>query len=103
AARAGRRRSDRLRSGSSRHRGGRPLGARALHQARVKILQLAAETPVPPTSGGRRRVLHLARQLATAADVQLLALGAAEADTEPFSLRGVPPDGGPGGAPAGAR
>jgi glycosyltransferase involved in cell wall biosynthesis len=60
----------------------------------VKILQLAAETPVPPTSGVRLRVLHLARQLAAAADVELLALGAAEAASEPFSLRGVPHGGG---------
>jgi glycosyltransferase involved in cell wall biosynthesis len=60
----------------------------------VKILQLAAETPVPPTSGVRLRVLHLARQLAAAADVELVALGAAAADDEPFSIRGVPHTGG---------
>lgn len=56
----------------------------------MRILQLAAETPVPPTSGVRLRVLHLARQLAATADLEVLALGAAEADAEPFSLRGVP-------------
>jgi hypothetical protein len=56
----------------------------------VKILQLAAETPVPPTSGARIRVLHLARQLAADADVEMLALGRADGAREPFSLRGIP-------------
>jgi hypothetical protein len=56
----------------------------------VKILQLAAETPVPPTSGARLRVLHLARQLAMTADVEVLALGEAEAGGEQFTLRGIP-------------
>lgn len=56
----------------------------------MKILQLAAETPVPPNSGARLRVLHLARQLAASADVEVLALGEAAAGGEPFTLRGVP-------------
>jgi polysaccharide biosynthesis protein PslH len=56
----------------------------------VKILQLAAETPVPPTSGVRLRVLHLARQLAREADVEVLALGEAGPGSEPFTLRGIP-------------
>jgi polysaccharide biosynthesis protein PslH len=69
----------------------------------VKILQVAAETPVPPTSGVRLRVLHLARQLAGAAELEVLALGEAEAaDSEPFSLRGIPHDTGRARALAGS-
>ena len=64
----------------------------------MKILQLAQETPVPPTSGARLRVLQLARQLAATAEVELLALGEAEDTGEPFSLRGIPHDTGRLGA-----
>lgn len=56
----------------------------------MKILVLAPETPVPPTSGSRQRTFHLARQLGAAADVDVVALGPVpESIAEPFSLRGV--------------
>jgi glycosyl transferase family 1/glycosyl transferase family 4 len=68
----------------------------------VKILQLAVETPVPPTSGARLRMLHLARQLAGEADVEVVALGEADGAGEPFSLRGVPHETGRWSALAGS-
>jgi glycosyltransferase involved in cell wall biosynthesis len=56
----------------------------------MKILVLAPETPVPPTSGSRQRTFHLARELAAAADVDVVALGRVPEDArEPFSLRAV--------------
>jgi glycosyltransferase involved in cell wall biosynthesis len=55
------------------------------------ILMLAGESPLPPTSGLRQRVLHLARALGTAFELELVVLGDAPADAgEPFALRGVP-------------
>ena len=57
----------------------------------MRSLVVVGETPVPPTSGFRLRTLHLARQLAGAADVDVLALGPVpNADGEPFRLIGVP-------------
>lgn len=54
---------------------------------------VAGESPLPATSGLRQRILHLTRALASAFDVELLALGdVPAADGEPFSLRGVPHD-----------
>ncbi len=50
-------------------------------------LVLAGETPVPPTSGIRLRVLHLARVLATSGPVQLGVLGPpGRVDGEPFAV-----------------
>ena len=61
----------------------------------MKVLVLAGETPLPPTSGGRQRVLHLARELARVAEVDLVALGPVpDAAAEAFSLRGVPHEAG---------
>jgi glycosyltransferase involved in cell wall biosynthesis len=58
---------------------------------RIKVLILSGESPLPATTGVRLRVLHLARQLAGAFDVDLLALGQVPRDVdEPFALRGVP-------------
>lgn len=58
---------------------------------RTSILVLAGESPLPASTGVRLRVLHLARQLAAAFDVELLALGSVPYDVaEPFALRGVP-------------
>jgi glycosyltransferase involved in cell wall biosynthesis len=55
------------------------------------ILMLAGETPLPPTSGLRQRVLHLARALGAAFEVELVVLGEVPAAAgEPFVLRGVP-------------
>lgn len=52
---------------------------------------MAGESPLPPSSGVRLRALHLARQLATAFDVEVLALGSVPQDlTEPFTLTGAP-------------
>ena len=52
---------------------------------------LAGETPIPPSSGVRVRTLHLARQLAQAFDVHVLALGAVPtAAAEPFELTAIP-------------
>lgn len=60
---------------------------------RNKILVLAGETPLPPRSGVRLRVLHLARQLATAFEVEILALGSvSHGSDEPFDLTGVQHD-----------
>ena len=58
---------------------------------RTKTLVLSCETPVPPNSGYRLRVLHLARRLAEAGDVDVAGLGPVPDDgREPFRLRGVP-------------
>ena len=52
---------------------------------------MAFETPLPAHGGYRLRVLHLARQLATAATVDVVALGEVPAAAdEPFALHGVP-------------
>lgn len=52
---------------------------------------LAPESPLPATSGLRLRILHLARQLATSAEVELAVLGAVDAaPDEPFRLIGIP-------------
>lgn len=57
----------------------------------MRTLVLAGETPLPATSGMRLRMLHLARQLGSAAEVEVAALGAVEpAPSEPFRLIGVP-------------
>lgn len=57
----------------------------------MRILVLAGETPLPPTSGGRQRVLYLTRELARVAQVDLVALGPVpDAASEAFSLRGIP-------------
>lgn len=65
---------------------GAPVGARL-----GRTLILAGESPLPPRSGLRLRVLHLARQLAVSTNVELAALGAAEpAHAEPFSLTSIP-------------
>jgi glycosyltransferase involved in cell wall biosynthesis len=57
----------------------------------VRTAVVVAETPLPPTSGFRQRTLHLARQLARAADVDVLALGPVPgAGDEPFALRSIP-------------
>jgi glycosyltransferase involved in cell wall biosynthesis len=56
----------------------------------VRTLVLATETPIPPTSGLRVRTLHLTRQLAAVADVDVAALGdAPSVPGEPFRLHGV--------------
>jgi glycosyltransferase involved in cell wall biosynthesis len=58
---------------------------------RIKVIILSGESPLPATTGVRLRVLHLARQLAGAFDVEMLALGWVPRDVdEPFALRGVP-------------
>lgn len=65
----------------------------------MRTLFLAAEPPLPPNSGSRLRVLHLARQLARDADVEFAALGEAPfAAGEPFAFRGAKPDRGRLGA-----
>ena len=57
----------------------------------MRSLVLAPETPLPATSGGRLRTLHLARALTGVADVDVAALGLVpEARGEPFSLTGIP-------------
>lgn len=56
----------------------------------TRVLVVAGESPLPPTSGLRQRILQLSRQLAAAFDVELLVLGdVPPADGEPFALRGV--------------
>lgn len=56
----------------------------------MKILIVAPETLLPANSGMRQRMLHLARQLAAAADVEVRAVGEPEATSdEPFVLRHV--------------
>lgn len=56
-----------------------------------RTLVLAGESPLPPHSGLRLRVLHLARELARSSQVDLAVLGAAEAGpSEPFRLSSVP-------------
>ena len=56
-----------------------------------RILMLAGETPLPPTSGLRLRILHLARALGAAFELELVALGEVPAAAgEPFALHGVP-------------
>ena len=56
----------------------------------MRVLVLAGESPVPANSGIRLRVLHLARALAEAANVELAVLGApGDADGEPFDLVGT--------------
>lgn len=56
----------------------------------MKILILAPETPVPPTSGSRLRTFHLARALAAEADVEVAALGRVPDPVEaPFPLRAL--------------
>lgn len=56
-----------------------------------RTLVLAGESPLPPRSGLRLRVLHLARELARSSRVELAVLGPAEpAPDEPFELRSIP-------------
>jgi glycosyltransferase involved in cell wall biosynthesis len=56
----------------------------------TRVLVVAGESPLPPTSGLRQRILHLSRQLAAAFELELLVLGdVPPADAEPFVLEGV--------------
>lgn len=56
-----------------------------------RTLVLAGESPLPPRSGLRLRVLYLARELARSTQVELAVLGPAEpALDEPFELRSIP-------------
>lgn len=56
-----------------------------------RTLVLAGESPLPPRSGLRLRVLHLARELTRSCEVDLAVLGAVEpAPDEPFALGSVP-------------
>lgn len=51
---------------------------------------LASESPLPPHSGYRLRILHLARQLSRSAEVELAILGPAHpAGGEPFAVRSL--------------
>lgn len=56
----------------------------------MRALVLAFETPLPAHGGSRLRMLHLARQLATIADVEVAALGDVPSADEPFRLTGIP-------------
>lgn len=57
----------------------------------VRTLLLTSETPIPPTSGLRTRVLQLARQLGREVELELVALGEGYAQTgEPFALSHLP-------------
>jgi glycosyltransferase involved in cell wall biosynthesis len=56
----------------------------------VRSLVVAPEPPLPATSGLRLRTLHLARQLATIAEVDVVALGEAPRIEERFTLVGIP-------------
>ena len=59
----------------------------------MRALVLAFETPLPAHGGSRLRMLHLARQLASVADVDVAALGdVPPAPAEPFHLVGIPHD-----------
>jgi len=57
----------------------------------MRILMLAPETPLPATSGVRLRVLHVARALAAAADLELAVLGGVPDHDEPFPILGTRP------------
>jgi glycosyltransferase involved in cell wall biosynthesis len=58
---------------------------------RARVLVLAGESPLPPSSGLRQRILHLTRALAAELDVELAALGDVPAGTaEPFTIHSVP-------------
>jgi len=57
------------------------------------VLVLAGESPLPPTSGLRQRILHLTRALAVEMNVELAALGELPAaPDEPFAIHQVPHD-----------
>ena len=57
----------------------------------MKLLVAAFDTPLPAHGGSRLRMLHLTRQLALAADVEMVALGPVPPDAdEPFPIVGVP-------------
>jgi glycosyltransferase involved in cell wall biosynthesis len=53
------------------------VGADHGELAAMKVLFLADSSPIPPTTGGRERDLHLARALAAAMDLELVTLGPA--------------------------
>lgn len=56
-----------------------------------RVLVLAAESPLPPRSGLRLRVLHVARELARSSRVDLAVLGDVEpAPEEQFELHSIP-------------
>lgn len=60
----------------------------------MKVLVLAFETPLPAHGGSRLRMLHLARQVARYAEVDVAALGPVPpSPEEPFELVGVPHSG----------
>jgi polysaccharide biosynthesis protein PslH len=48
----------------------------------MRVLFLADSSPIPPTTGGRERDLHLARALAAAMDLELVTLGPAPPSEE---------------------
>ena len=56
----------------------------------ARVLVLAGESPLPPSSGLRQRILHLARALAAELDVELAALGdVPSGSSEPFAIHSV--------------
>lgn len=56
----------------------------------MEVLVLSGESPIPATSGSRKRVLHLARALAEVASVDLAVLGEpGDATGEPFRMVGA--------------
>ena len=57
----------------------------------MNILMLAPETPLPATSGVRLRILHVARALAAAADLELAVVGDVPDHDEPFPILGTRP------------
>jgi len=57
----------------------------------MNILMLAPETPLPASSGVRLRILHVARALAAAADLELAVVGDVPDHDEPFPILGTRP------------
>ncbi|HET9508951.1 MAG TPA: glycosyltransferase family 4 protein [Gaiellaceae bacterium] len=56
----------------------------------ARVLVLAGESPLPPSSGLRQRILHLTRALAAELDVELAALGdVPPGSSEPFAIHSV--------------
>lgn len=86
-----------MRAGESKEKGpatanvdGPGLARRAPGEPSHTLI-LAAESPLPPRSGVRLRVLHLARQLARSSQVDVAVLGpAGRAADEPFELSSIP-------------
>ncbi len=56
----------------------------------ARVLVVAGETPLPPTSGLRQRILHLTRALAAELDVSLAVLGEQPESTEPYRTYAIP-------------